>query len=107
MGEDEDTSDKPSRKSPKKKINGSVKQPQGVTSESQNEIDGDFNNAEVTNDDDDDGDDDENESGGILDILDGTISTFMIFFTYSSVLLKNLNFPKNFMIWNILKVVVL
>jgi hypothetical protein len=68
LGEDEDQSDKPSRKTPKKK--GSVKLPQGVTSESQNEIDG----TETTNNDaDDDTEEDDDESGGILDILDGKV----------------------------------
>jgi Neuraminidase (sialidase) len=68
LGEDEDQSDKPSRKTPKKK--GSVKLPQGVTSESQNEVDG----TEASNDDDDDNtEEDDDESGGILDILDGKL----------------------------------
>lgn len=70
LGEDEDQSDKPSRKTPKKKTKGSVKLPQGVTSESQNEVDV----TEVSNDDnDDDTEEDDDESGGILDILDGKI----------------------------------
>lgn len=70
LGEDEDQSDKPSRKSPNKKTKGSVKDPQSADSESQNEVDGTLNEAE---DDDDDDDEDDDESGGILSILDGNI----------------------------------
>lgn len=67
----DDDDEKPSRKSPKKKTKGNVKQPEEIiTSASENEIDVNLESAEESRPSDDD-DDDEEESAGILDILNG------------------------------------
>lgn len=73
----DDDDEKPSRKNPKKKTKGSVKQPEEIiTSASENEIDVNLESVEESRPSDDDDDDEEEESAGILDILNGNTNKF-------------------------------